>query len=76
MLKVEIRGMDIFDPTTGEVRSSGGKDLMNDVAAWFIDNDYDEESFFVRQAYFVGDDPYEGSSARSKLKSMKRPGQS
>jgi len=59
MLKVEIKGMDIFDPTTGEVRSSGGKDLMNDVAAWFIDSDYDEESFFVRQAYFVGDDPYE-----------------
>ncbi len=60
MLKVEIRGMDIFDPTTGEVRSSGGKDLMNDVAAWFIDTDYDEESFFVRHAYFVGDDPYDG----------------
>jgi adenine-specific DNA-methyltransferase len=60
MLKVEIRGMDIFDPTTGEVRSSGGKELMNDVAAWFIDNDYDEESFFVRRAYFVGNDPYEG----------------
>jgi adenine-specific DNA-methyltransferase len=60
MLQVEIRGMDIFDPTTGEVRSSGGKDLLNDVAAWFIDHDYDEDSFFVRQAYFVGDDPYEG----------------
>lgn len=60
LLKVEIRGMDIFDPTTGEVRSSGGKDLMNDVAAWFVDNDYDEDSFFVRQAYFVGDDPYDG----------------
>jgi adenine-specific DNA-methyltransferase len=59
MLQVEIRGMDIFDPTTGEVRSSGGKELMNDVAAWFIDHDYDEESFFVRQAYFVGDDPYD-----------------
>ncbi|MGB7102643.1 MAG: hypothetical protein WBD95_28265 [Xanthobacteraceae bacterium] len=59
-LQVEIRGMDIFDPTTGEVRSSGGKELMNDVAAWFIDHDYDEESFFVRQAYFVGDDPYDG----------------
>jgi adenine-specific DNA-methyltransferase len=59
MLQVEIRGMDIFDPTTGEVRSSGGKDLLNDVAAWFIDHDYDEESFFVRQAYFVGDDPYD-----------------
>ncbi|HEV2630506.1 MAG TPA: site-specific DNA-methyltransferase [Pseudolabrys sp.] len=60
MLKVEIRGMDIFDPTTGEVRSSTGSNLMNDVAAWFIDSDYDEESFFVRQAYFVGDDPYDG----------------
>lgn len=60
MLKVEIKGMDIFDPTTGEVRSSGGKELMNDVAAWFIDHDYDEDSFFVRQAYFVGDDPYDG----------------
>jgi adenine-specific DNA-methyltransferase len=60
MLQVEIRGMDIFDPTTGEVRSSGGKDLKNDVAAWFVDHDYDEESFFVRQAYFVGEDPYEG----------------
>jgi hypothetical protein len=22
---------------------------MNDVAAWFIDNDYDEESFFLRE---------------------------
>ncbi len=60
MLKAEILGMDIFDPTTGEVRSSTGKSLMNDVAAWFIDDDYDEESFFVRQAYFVGDDPYDG----------------
>jgi adenine-specific DNA-methyltransferase len=60
MLQVKIRGMDIFDPTTGEVRSSGGKELLNDVAAWFVDHDYDEESFFVRQAYFVGDDPYDG----------------
>jgi adenine-specific DNA-methyltransferase len=60
MLRVEIRGMDIFDPTTGDVRSSGGKELLNDVAAWFVDHDYDEESFFVRQAYFVGDDPYDG----------------
>jgi adenine-specific DNA-methyltransferase len=59
MLQVEIRGMDIFDPTTGEVRSSGGKELMNDVAAWFVDHDYDEENFFVRQAYFVGDNPYD-----------------
>ena len=58
MIRVEIKGMDIFDPTTGEVRSSGGSDLKNDIAAWFIDDDYNEESFFVRQAYFVGQDPY------------------
>jgi len=65
-IRVEIKGMDIFDPTTGEVRSSGGADLKNDVAAWFIDDDYNEESFFVRQAYFVGQDPYE--SLRRALK--------
>ncbi len=58
MVRVEIKGMDIFDPTTGEVRSSGGSDLKNDVAAWFIDDDYNDESFFVRQAYFVGQDPF------------------
>jgi hypothetical protein len=59
LIRVEIKGMDIFDPTTGEVRSSGGSELKNDVAAWFVDDDYNEESFFVRQAYFVGQDPYE-----------------
>jgi len=59
MIRVEIKGMDIFDPTSGEVRSSGGADLKNDVAAWFVDDDYNEESFFVRQAYFVGQDPYD-----------------
>jgi len=66
LIQVEIKGMDIFDPTTGEVKSSTGAGLKNDVAAWFIDDDYDEESFFVRQAYFVGQDPYE--SLRRALK--------
>ncbi|EHK54472.1 DNA methylase N-4/N-6 [Mesorhizobium alhagi CCNWXJ12-2] len=66
MFRIEVKGMDIFDPTTGEVRSSGGNDLKNDIAAWFIDDDYNEESFFVRQAYFVGQDPYD--SLRRALK--------
>jgi len=53
---VELRGVDIYDPTTGEVRSSS----TNEIACWFIDTDYDQESFFVRHAYFTGgDDPYE-----------------
>jgi adenine-specific DNA-methyltransferase len=54
-VRVEILGLDIFDPTTGEVRSSS----INDIAAWFVDTDYDGESFFVRHAYFLGgNDPY------------------
>jgi adenine-specific DNA-methyltransferase len=53
---VEIKGIDVYDPTTGEVRSSRG---TSDVALWMIDTDYNEESFFVRHCYFTGDnDPY------------------
>ncbi len=52
MIQVEIKGVDIFDPTTGEVKSSD--DPAEDIACWFIDDDYDEESFFVRHAYFLG----------------------
>ncbi|WP_420347615.1 site-specific DNA-methyltransferase [Pelagibius sp.] len=52
---VEVLGVDVFDPKTGEVRASG----KDDIAAWFIDTDYNEESFFVRHAYFMGaSDPY------------------
>ena len=54
---VEIHGVDVYDPTRGEVRSSKGTD---DVACWFIDTDYDNKSFFVRHAYFTGgNEPYE-----------------
>jgi adenine-specific DNA-methyltransferase len=52
----KIKGIDVYDPTTGEVRSSKG---TSDVALWMIDTDYNEESFFVRHCYFTGDnDPY------------------
>ncbi len=53
---VEIKGLDIYDPTTGEIRASS----TADIACWFVDTNYNEESFFVRQAYFTGaDKPYE-----------------
>jgi adenine-specific DNA-methyltransferase len=53
---VEVRGLDVYDPTTGEVRSHSTDDL----ACWLLDSDYNEESFFVRHAYFLGGgDPYE-----------------
>ncbi len=52
---VELLGVDVYDPTTGEVRSSG----TDQVALWMIDTEYDGESFFVRHCYFTGgQDPY------------------
>ncbi len=54
-IAVKVNGVDVFHPNTGEVRSDGA----DGIACWFIDSDYNEESFFVRQAYFLGaNDPY------------------
>ena len=54
-LVVKVNGVDVFHPNAGEVRSDG----PDGIACWFIDTDYNEESFFVRQAYFLGaNDPY------------------
>lgn len=56
VVTVEVRGLDVYDPTTGVIRSHS----TEDIACWFIDTRYNEESFFVRHAYFLGgDDPYE-----------------
>ena len=62
-LIVQIKGVDVFDPNSGEVRSDGPEGI----ACWFVDTDYNEESFFVRQAYFLGaGDPYK--SLKTSLK--------
>ena len=54
-IRVRINGVDVFHPNTGEVRSDGA----DGIACWFVDTDYNEESFFVRHAYFLGaNDPY------------------
>ncbi len=54
-IQIRVNGVDVFDPSSGEVRSDG----PDGIACWFIDSDYNEESFFVRQAYFLGaNDPY------------------
>jgi adenine-specific DNA-methyltransferase len=54
-IRVKVKGVDVFDPASGEVRS----DDTDKIACWFIDTDYNEESFFVRHAYFLGaSDPY------------------
>jgi adenine-specific DNA-methyltransferase len=55
-ITVEVKGVDVYDPTTGQIRSHS----TDDIACWFIDTDYNEESFFVRHAYFTGADrPYD-----------------
>ena len=62
-ITVQVRGLDVFRPQTGELRAGDTKDI----AAWFIDTDYDEETFFVRHAYFLGaGDPYK--SLKTALK--------
>jgi len=52
----EIKGVDVYDPTTGQIRSAS----TDDIACWFIDANYNGESFFVRHAYFTGaEEPYD-----------------
>jgi len=54
-VRVRVKGVDVFKPQTGEVVSDG----PDGIACWFIDTNYNEESFFVRHAYFLGaNDPY------------------
>jgi adenine-specific DNA-methyltransferase len=62
-IRVKVKGVDVFKPQTGEVISDGA----DNIACWFIDTDYNEESFFVRHAYFLGaNDPYK--SLKTTLK--------
>ena len=49
-VRFRIKGVDVFHPQTGEIESSG----PDGIACWFLDTDYNEESFFVRHAYFLG----------------------
>jgi adenine-specific DNA-methyltransferase len=60
---VKVNGVDVFKPQLGKVEASG----PDDIACWFIDTNYNEESFFVRHAYFLGaNDPY--SALKTTLK--------
>ena len=62
-IQVKVNGVDVFHPNTGEIRS----DSADGIACWFVDTDYNEESFYVRHAYFLGaSDPYK--ALRTTLK--------
>lgn len=60
---VTLKGVDVYDPNQGSVRSSS----TAEIACWFIDTNYDEANFFVRHAYFTGaDKPYDKLKAALK----------
>ena len=70
-VKVKVNGVDVFHPNTGKVQSDG----PDGIACWFIDTDYNQESFFVRHAYFLGqNDPYKALKPRSRPRSTRRRG--
>ncbi len=67
-VRVKVNGVDVFDPSTGEIRS----DSAGGIACWFIDSEYNGESFFVRHAYFLGqNDPY--TALKTTLKAEINP---
>jgi len=48
----------------------------DDIACWFMDTDYNGESFFVRHAYFTGEDePYEKLKRALRAHVDEAPGQ-
>lgn len=52
-VSIEVLGVDMYKG--GQIESGDA----DDIAVWFIDTDYNYESFFVRHAYFPGaNDPY------------------
>ncbi len=60
---VELNGVDVYDPTTGELRSND----TGQIALWMIDTNYNGDSFFVRHCYFTGGgDPYKKLKAALK----------
>ncbi len=66
-ISVEVKGVDVFDPNTGDIRSSD----TESIAAWFVDTDYDEENFFVRHAYFLGGKGGKGVPDNDPYKALK-----
>jgi adenine-specific DNA-methyltransferase len=52
-VSIEVAGIDMYKG--GQIESGDA----DDIAVWFLDTDYNYESFFVRHAYFPGaNDPY------------------
>jgi adenine-specific DNA-methyltransferase len=68
---VTVRGVDIYDPNTGEFDASSA----DQIAAWFLDTDYDGGTFLVRQAYFPTQSPNPWEKISKALKGSIDPEQ-
>jgi adenine-specific DNA-methyltransferase len=68
---VTVRGVDVYDPNTGDFEASSAEQ----VAAWFLDTDYDGATFLVRQAYFPGQSPNPWERLSKALKGSVDPDQ-
>ena len=60
---VEIRGLDLYDPITDEVKPRNAADI----AYWMVDDDYDGANFIARQVFFCGGDHDEFAKFKTGL---------
>jgi adenine-specific DNA-methyltransferase len=68
---VTVKGVDIYDPNTGDFDASSAEQI----AAWFLDTDYDGATFLVRQAYFPSQTPNPWEKISKALKGSVDPDQ-
>ncbi len=69
-IQIEIKGVDVYDPTTGQIRSAS----TDDIACWLIDTDYNGESSCARPISPGPMNPTTSSNGRYGRTSTKRPG--
>jgi adenine-specific DNA-methyltransferase len=69
-VRVEIRGLDIYDPVKDEVKA---RDVA-DIAYWMVDDDYDGSNFIVRQVFFCGGDKDEFDKWKKGLTNLAADG--
>lgn len=65
-VRVEIQGLDIYDPIKDEVKARN----VSDIAYWMVDDDYDGSNFIVKQVFFCGGDKDEFDKWKKGLESL------
>lgn len=66
---VTVKGVDIYDPNTGDFDASSAEQI----AAWFLNTDYDGATFLVRRAYFPSQTPTLGRRSARRSKAASTP---